>query len=74
MLKFKQFDKPQLPFKQAVKKPIPIQCIQIDEPFVVETLEGEMKGKKGDWLMVGVTGELYVCDQDIFSKSYKLVK
>ena len=74
MLKFKNSDKPQLPFKQAIKKPIPIQCIQINEPFLVETMEGEMKGKKGDWLMVGVTGELYVCDQDIFNKSYELVK
>lgn len=61
-------------FKRAVKKPIPIQCIQIQEPFVVETLEGEMHGKKGDWLMVGVNGEMYPCDNAIFEKTYKLLK
>lgn len=72
MLKFNQQELPKLQFKTAVKKPIPIQCSQILEPFEVETLEGVMKGKAGDWLMVGVTGELYVCDNDIFKKSYQL--
>lgn len=72
MLKFNQQELPKLQFKTAVKKPIPIQCSQIMEPFEVETLEGVMKGKAGDWLMVGVTGELYVCDNDIFKKSYQL--
>ncbi len=74
MLKFKKNDKPKLEFKQALKKPIPIKCIQIQEPFLVETLEGEMKGKKGDWLMVGVNGEMYPCDKAIFKKTYKLLK
>ena len=73
MLRFKQFDKPNLEFKQAVKKPIPIQCVQIFEPFLVETMEGEMQGKKGDWLMVGVHGEMYPCDNEIFRKTYKLI-
>ncbi|MGM5470989.1 hypothetical protein ACS386_11985 [Flavobacteriaceae bacterium LMO-SS05] len=73
MLKFKKHEKPKLEFKQALKKPIPIKCIQIQEPFLVETLEGEMKGKKGDWLMMGVNGELYPCDQAIFEKTYKLL-
>ena len=74
MLRFKQNDKPNLDFKKAVKKPIAIQCVQIDEPFEVETLEGKMQGKKGDWLMIGVNGEMYPCDKDIFSKTYELLK
>ena len=57
----------------AVKKPIPIKCIQIKEPFTVETLEGTMKGKKGDWLMVGVNGEMYPCDRSIFENTYDFV-
>ncbi|MFO7672135.1 MAG: PGDYG domain-containing protein [Lutibacter sp.] len=72
MLKFNQQELPKLVFKTAVKKPIPIQCSQIMESFEVETMEGVMKGKAGDWLMIGVTGELYVCDNDIFKKSYQL--
>jgi hypothetical protein len=74
MLKFKKNDKPKLEFKQALKKPIPIQCIQINEPFLVETMEGEMKGKKGDWLIFGVNGEMYPIDNDIFKKTYDLVE
>lgn len=74
MLKFKQFDTPPFNFNKAVKKPIPINCIQIDEPFEVETLEGNMTGKKGDWLMVGVNGEMYPCDREIFEKTYTIVE
>ena len=72
MLRFKQFDKPDLEFKRAVKKPIPIKCIQIQEDFEVETMEGTMQGKAGDWLMMGVDGELYPCAREIFEKSYDL--
>tara|TARA_R110002050_G_scaffold231700_1_gene367548 strand:+ start:1323 stop:1547 length:225 start_codon:yes stop_codon:yes gene_type:complete len=74
MLKFTQGKTPNLDFKKAVKKPIPIQCIQIDEPFEVETMEGIMKGKAGDWLMIGVNNEKYVCDAAIFNKTYEIVK
>ncbi len=74
MLKFTQGKAPSLDFKKAVKKPIPIQCIQIDEPFEVETMEGIMKGKAGDWLMIGVNNEKYVCDAAIFNKTYEIVK
>ena len=74
MLAFKQHKKPNLKFKKAVKKPIAIECVQIHEPFEVETLEGAMKGKKGDWLMIGIDGEMYPCDQSIFSKTYTLLK
>jgi hypothetical protein len=72
-LQFKQYKIPDLNFEKAIKKPIAIKCTQINEPFEVETMEGTMKGKKGDWLMVGVNGEMYACDQSIFKKTYKLL-
>ena len=74
MLTFKQETIPDLDFREAIKKPIPIRCIQIHEPFIVETLEGTMKGKSGDWLMVGVNGEMYPCDKGIFEKTYNISK
>ena len=74
MLTFKKNNIPDLAFKKAIKKTIAIKCIQIDEPFMVETIEGTMNGKKGDWLMVGVNGEMYPCDQAIFTKTYNLLK
>ncbi len=74
MLKFKKNQIPDYPYKEAKKKPIPITCYQINEPFEVETMEGKLRGKKGDWLMVGINGEMYPCDQDIFKKTYDLLK
>jgi hypothetical protein len=61
MKRFKKDSKPKLVFRKAIKKPIE-----------VESREGIMKGKTGDWLMKGVSGELYVCDKTIFEKTYNL--
>ncbi len=72
MLTFKKGQVPELRFKKAVKKPIPILCTQIDEPFRVETMEGVMEGKAGDWLVVGIHGEMYPIDKEIFNKTYDL--
>ncbi len=73
MRTFKSSEVPDLSFKKAIKKPIPIKCVQIMEPFVVETMEGPMNGKSGDWLMVGIHGEMYPIDNEIFAKTYNLM-
>ena len=52
------------------KKPFPVYVVQINEPFKVQTLEGEMKAKSGDYLIKGIEGEVYACDKRIFEKSY----
>lgn len=71
---FKAGQVPSVGFKKAVKKPIPIRCIQIQEPFAVETMEGILEGKAGDYLMVGIRGEMYPCDQQIFKETYDWVQ
>lgn len=48
--------------------------ICMEEPFSVETLEGTMEGKAGDWLMIGVRGEMYPCDAEIFEQSYEPIQ
>ncbi|WP_207492967.1 hypothetical protein [Aridibaculum aurantiacum] len=73
MTTFKSFEVPPLEFQYAVKKPIPIRCIQINEPFKVETMEGPYMGKAGDYLMVGVKGEMYPCDKEVFEETYEFV-
>ena len=57
-------------FKRYVKRPIPIQAKQMSEPFSVETNEGTMQGKAGDYLIIGIRGEQYPCDKGIFEESY----
>jgi len=56
------------------KKPIVITAIQMNVPFRVETMEGWMVGKEGDWLIRGIKGELYPCDDEIFRMTYELAK
>ncbi|MBU2527481.1 MAG: PGDYG domain-containing protein [Bacteroidetes bacterium] len=63
-----------LPFKKAVKKPIPVRCVQMHEAFEVETMEGTLRGKKDDWLMIGISGEMYPCDNEIFHKTYDIIE
>lgn len=55
------------------KKPIIVQCKQMLEDFEIETLEsgnGTFKGKNGDYIMIGASGEMYVCDKDVFESTY----
>jgi len=60
--------------RACMKKPIVIHAKQMDEEFRVKTLEGDYKlGKVGDCLMKGIEGELYICDGNIFEKSYNWV-
>lgn len=73
MINFKSNHVPELPFFFAIKKEIPIRCIQISEPFQVETLEGIFEGKQGDFLIVGVKGEMYPCRKDIFEETYDII-
>lgn len=38
----------------------------------INTLEGIMKANKGDYIILGVNGEVYPCKPDIFEKTYDL--
>lgn len=37
----------------------------------IDTLEGVMKAREGDWIIKGVQGEFYPCKSDIFEASYE---
>ena len=69
----KQFDTYEKPtdMRPCMKRPIIVHAKQMYEPFRVSTLEGDYKqGEPGGYLMQGVDGELYVCDREIFEKTY----
>ncbi len=40
----------------------------------IETLEGDMFAKLGDWVIRGVKGEFYPCKPDIFEATYEAVE
>ena len=57
------------------KKPQIMQAKEMFEDFTIETLEHQdapYKGKKGDYVMISQSGEMYVCDKDYFLKNYEV--
>lgn len=44
-----------------------------DGSLAIFTLEGTMRADPGDWIIVGVKGELYPCKPDIFVQTYEPV-
>jgi hypothetical protein len=41
--------------------------------ILIETLEGQMKARPGDWIIKGVAGEFYPCKPEIFEATYEAV-
>ena len=41
--------------------------------MLIPTLEGEMTASLGDWIIKGISNELYPCKPDIFEKTYEIV-
>ena len=53
-----------------IKRAIPIEAVQMDEDFTTKTMEGELDGKAGDYLVTGAFGEKYPVAKHIFEKTY----
>ena len=41
---------------------------------IIKTLEGEMRGDYGDYIIQGVQGEIYPCKPDIFDATYEVAE
>jgi hypothetical protein len=39
----------------------------------IQTLEGDMTARIGDWIIKGVSGEFYPCKPDIFEMTYEVI-
>lgn len=57
------------------KRPVVITAQRMREAFTVETMENRggalLHGKPGDWLITGVKGEQYPCDDEVFRQTYE---
>jgi hypothetical protein len=42
----------------------------MSDELVIQTLEGDMRANKGDYIIKGVKGELYPCKPDVFEATY----
>lgn len=55
------------------RKKTTIFARSIPEDFEVETIEGLHTGKAGDYLAVGIAGEMYPIDAKVFEESYEKI-
>lgn len=65
---------PDKPFIKVRKKPVEVEAWQTDETAYIETLEGTMEARPGDWIIRGIRGELYPCKPDVFENTYEIVE
>jgi len=59
---------------EGIKRKIDHSREYPQEKFYIETLEGEMEVKPGDWIITGVEGEKYPCKKSIFEATYQKVE
>lgn len=52
------------------RKTAPVTAVQIDEPFTVQTLEGDASGEAGDWLVCNPSGECWPVPAAVFARRY----
>ena len=52
------------------KNEIILRMDQQPQHVIIKTLEGDMRGDLGDWIIRGVKGEFYPCKPDIFEATY----
>ena len=53
------------------KRPVVISAYRTAEQVEIETWEGTMTAEPGDWIIRGVQGELYPCEDSIFKETYQ---
>ena len=54
--------------------PVRVDYTSTNSPLLkIETLEGTMIARVGDYIIKGVNGEFYPCKPDIFEKTYEKI-
>jgi hypothetical protein len=63
-----------MPDAKVYRKIATVLAVQMDEPFVVTTLEGVIHGKAGDWLAEANTdrAERWVIGNAVFAETYAI--
>lgn len=46
----------------------------LEDCIIIKTLEGDMRGEVGDWIIRGVKHEIYPCKPDVFAATYEAVE
>ncbi|MET3658375.1 hypothetical protein [Sporosarcina psychrophila] len=51
-----------------------IYMVRSERSILIQTLEGDMRGVFGDYIIKGIKGEFYPCKPDIFEATYEIVE
>jgi hypothetical protein len=57
-------------FLDAFEHPA-IEYDDLENEYYVQTLEGPLRIRKGDWLIEGTEGEFYPCKDSVFQRKYE---
>lgn len=60
-------------WKTYVKKLITIRAKKVEQSGFIETLEGKLMFKKGNYICIGIEGEVYPYDYKSFEEKYEKV-
>jgi hypothetical protein len=55
------------------KLPVVIDATRCAADHIIATDEGLMQARVGDWIITGIHGEMYPCQDEIFRKTYEPV-
>lgn len=69
-------DETKTPLKKVkvIKKPIPLEAYQTNKKIVIKTLKGNIIANAGDWIVTDVNGTQYPVKNEIFKKTYDILK
>jgi hypothetical protein len=61
--------------RRVRKRPVIVEAEQWEGPesLFIETLEGRMEARVGDWIITGIKGERYPCKPEIFEATYEIL-
>lgn len=69
-------DETKTPLKKVkvIKKPIPLEAYQTNKKIIIKTLKENIIANAGDWIITDVNGNQYLVKNEIFKKTYDILK
>lgn len=69
-------DETKTPLKKVkvIKKPIPLEAYQTNKKIIIKTLKENIIANAGDWIITDVNGNQYLVKNEIFKKTYNILK
>lgn len=61
-------------FANSNKTQVSVGADEGGQHLVLHTLEGALRVNPGEWIILGIHGELYPCKPDIFDETYEAVE